>query len=347
MASKAADSHSAEKGQAPTRLVHHHAGRFQGGVVASTETYSLSWTPSTTLSAGTYRWSVVSVDIHDVQSPMPTLGSQRTFAIAGGVPTTAAAPLTPLAPAGAAPTVRAPALRWEPDPQAAFYRVYVGRAGSTAVSYLTDESGRAESFRYPTATDVTANNLKAGTYRWYVEAYDPDGGFLGDGPDGMFEIADLELDSVTGEKVALSGLDLQSHSCGNALSAPPGEPNFCRDLKQTPVLSWNPVPQASHYLVYLYNDRALTNDVFTNVRYIETQNTTWTPRTLLADSQAGDAYYWVVRPCKARGICAPDPTSATHAFDKRSNQVAPIVDAATTQQADDITLEWLDYLATN
>jgi hypothetical protein len=35
LASKAADSHSAEKGQAPQCSVHHHAGCFQAGVVAT------------------------------------------------------------------------------------------------------------------------------------------------------------------------------------------------------------------------------------------------------------------------------------------------------------------------
>jgi hypothetical protein len=35
LASKAAESYSAENGQTPNRFVHHHAGHFHPGVVAS------------------------------------------------------------------------------------------------------------------------------------------------------------------------------------------------------------------------------------------------------------------------------------------------------------------------
>jgi len=316
-----------------------------GAVVATTETFALSWTPPNELPAGTYRWSVVSVDHLDQPSPTPMLSSQRSFVVSGTPEDTPAGPLAPLGPSGGATTLRSPALQWEPYPQAASYRVVVGKVGSTIVANLNDEHGRVENFAYPAATDVEAANLKTGTYRWYVQAYGSDGSLLAEGPEGSYTIANLA--DVTGQKVALSGLDLDSHFCDRALDAPTGEPNFCQDLKQTPVLKWDPVPGASHYMVYPYNDRALTNDIFPGTLSVTTQNNSWTPRTLMADSQAGQAYYWVVRPCKADGVCSPEPTTATHAFDKRSNQVAPIVDAATTHQADDITLTWQDYLATN
>jgi len=316
-----------------------------GVVVAETETYSLSWTPSRRLPDGTYRWSVVSIDHLDQPSPAPILSSQQTFTVGGTPTTTGAAPLTPLQPSGTGTTFRLPELRWEPHPQAVSYRVRVHEAGSSIVWYLSDDHGQVETFAYPAATDVRPEHLQAGEYLWRVEALDAQGGIVATGPEAAYTIADL--DPVTGQKVALSGLDLDSHYCDKKLNPPGGELNYCQDLKQTPVLKWDPVPQASHYMIYLYNDRALTNDAFPGIPHITTQNNSWTPRTLLPDSQAGQAYYWVVRPCKTDSVCAPEPTSATHAFDKSSNQVSPIVDPTQTTQANDITLDWQDYLATN
>ncbi len=85
------------------------------------------------------------------------------------------------------------------------------------------------------------------------------------------------------------------------------------------------MPDAGYYLIYLSYDREFTNLVYGNKADANslpwTTNTRWTPPTALKESQAGGAYYWFIRPCKATGACAPDPTSATHAFQKKSNEV--------------------------
>ena len=93
-----------------------------------------------------------------------------------------------------------------------------------------------------------------------------------------------------------------------------------------------------------------------------TSNTRWTPTEALPESQAGVAYYWYVRPCKDNGVCAPDPTEASHAFDKTSDRVealtpvsasrstTPVPVTASTPMptvADDVRFSWIDYLATN
>ena len=57
-----------------------------------------------------------------------------------------------------------------------------------------------------------------------------------------------------------------------------------------------------------------------------TANNKWTLTELLPDSQAGTAYYWVIRPCKTSGYCAPEPTKATNAFDKRSNPITGLAE---------------------
>jgi hypothetical protein len=318
------------------------------GATQATTTRSLSWTPPVKLDSanGPFHWSIVAVDYNGYAQPTPTLGSQPTFSLTGAVETTGAASLTPLGPDGDSVHARFPDLRWEPHPQATSYKVYVGAAGSQTVTPLTDQNGSTVFTRYPSITDVNASFLRAGRYRWYVEAYNGSAP-IEEGPDGYFRIADLA--PVTGQKVALSGLDADTKFCANRLDAPDGQPTFCSDLKQTPVLDWSPVPNASHYLVYLYHDRALTNDVYPGVDYVVTQNTRWTPRSLLPDSQAGSAYYWFVRPCKAPTACAPDPLEASHAFDKRSNPVEPVLTEPTHDPtpANELTLHWQDYLASN
>ena len=67
-------------------------------------------------------------------------------------------------------------------------------------------------------------------------------------------------------------------------------------MPATPTLSWNSIPDAAGYLVYLANDRELTNLVTT---YAVTTNTVWRPPRDLADNTAQDSYFWYVRPCKS------------------------------------------------
>lgn len=311
------------------------------GATQSATTHSLSWTPSTKLDPanGPFRWYVVAIDHNGVAAPAPTPASQRTFKLSG-TPAFGLPALTPAEPSATSTHARFPALAWQPHAQATSYRLYVGRVGSDTVRVVTTT-------QYPAATDTDAvPALQPGRYRWYVEAYQ-DGQLLGEGAESTFEVVDLA--PVTGQQVALSGLDHAARSCDNWLDAADPEQRICRNLRQTPVLDWDPVPNASHYLIYLFHDRALTNDVFDGVRYVATQNTRWTPRTLLPESQAGDAYYWFVRPCKAASVCAPDPLSATHAFDKRSNPVEPLFTEPEHDPtpADELTMHWRDYLESN
>jgi hypothetical protein len=132
-------------------------------------------------------------------------------------------------------------------------------------------------------------------------------------------------------------------------------PDRCVDVTSTPVLDWNPVPEAAFYRVYLARDRELTNLVYTTIP--QTTNTRWTPYDKLVpkalpDSQAGQAYYWFIRPCKTISICAPDPVStlaaATNAFSKTSPPVALQQPASgATVATSQVRFTWDDYLATN
>ena len=80
------------------------------------------------------------------------------------------------------------------------------------------------------------------------------------GPIGTFTIADLS--GVTGQRIALDGLSLDvDNACDAALSDIVGT-GQCDNVPATPVLDWDPVPDASFYKVYVSQDRNLTNLVY-------------------------------------------------------------------------------------
>jgi hypothetical protein len=156
------------------------------------------------------------------------------------------------------------------------------------------------------------------------------------------------------------GLESSGTTCARDLPANPTTTDVCNNLQQTPVLRWDVDPEAGLYMVYVSHDRELTNLVSLE----STANTMWTPTDELADSQAGTAYYWFIRPCKTASVCAPDPTEASNAFDKRSNPVSGLIEAEHDTSgslpahgpggvsdppdfADEVVLSWDDYLQTS
>ncbi|WP_329957575.1 Ig-like domain-containing protein [Nocardioides anomalus] len=120
-------------------------------------------------------------------------------------------------------------------------------------------------------------------------------------------------------------------------------------MRETPVLDWDPVPDADLYMVYVSRDRNFQNMVYGSYSdsgsLPRTTNTRWSPTIAMPDSQAGVAYYWFVRPCKSYDNCAPDPLKANHAFDKTSPTVQGLQVSA--DDGDDITFSWQDYGATS
>ena len=75
------------------------------------------------------------------------------------------------------------------------------------------------------------------------------------------------------------------------------------------------------------------------------------------DSQAGQAYYWHVRPCRAVSNCAADPVSsngmATNAFRKESPKVVTqpiptdVVNGQSVVTSSEVSFDWDDYFDTN
>ena len=331
-----------------------------GAQVAATTTYSLSWTPRTALdpSKGPFTWNVVAVDRDGKRS---VSYPRDSFSLSGSPASSGQPALTPLTGNDPSqPTGRFPHLSWEPVTGADHYRIEMGVAGSgywfsSSVAPLLNQT-----YDYPALTDDGKQFLAPETYQWRVKAYAPGGGLLAVGPVAEFRIAQLE--PVQGQQIALDGRALdQGTACAKALGATETDEQICTGVPATPVLDWDPVPGAAYYMVYVSEDRDLTNLIYDPVTR-HTQNTRWTPtvpmeREALADNQSGKAYFWFIRPCKANGICAPDPAStldaATNAFRKTSPPVDGLVatdgsqGAAVTQFANEVTFSWNDYRATN
>lgn len=340
------------------------AGTSVGG--SPITTHSLSWTPGVALNPtqGPFTWTVQAADINSSTSPRYP---GRTFTLAGSPPTTGAAPLTPSPVANGA---RFPSLTWEPYPDVKHYKIRIGVAGSG----FWDDPARSpiltSTYAYPAATDIGAHYLLPGNYVWQVQAVDQTNVASAWGPTGTFTIEDLP--AVTGQRIALDGQALDAGTtCNKALGTLVEEAQICTGVPATPVLDWDPVPGAGGYMVYVSNDRELTNRIYTGVL---TTSSRWTPTSAMsvesfADNQAGESYYWYVRPCKTINPvtrCGPDPTSsnaaATNAFRKVSPEVellppgansvnectpdtATLLDGANC--AGDIAFSWEDYHTTN
>jgi len=125
-----------------------------------------------------------------------------------------------------------------------------------------------------------------------------------------------------------------------------GSPQLCANLRATPVLDWTPVADAAFYLLYLSRDRSMTNRLpgYDGVRVPASR---WAPTSALPDSQAGDAYYWAVRPCVSDRACGPEPDLAGHAFDKRSFPVSGLAPSGGATVSGQVTLSWDEYRTTN
>jgi len=310
-----------------------------GTRIAQVRTAATSWTVTSLLEPGqSYRWDVRTVTEDGRLGVGRLAGSQPTFT-AGTYPTATATTPTALAPLGQT-SARFPSLTWEPVQGAARYKVYVRRANTILWQAL---AGNAF---YAAATDSSSTYLTPDSYQWMVEAYNEQGALLSDssGAPGSFTIASPQ--EATGLAVGLRPTAInEGDSCTDAA---------CANVRETPVLSWDASSNVGYYKLTISRDAQLTNKVLeTNV-----YGTIWTPRDTLADSTAGQAYYWAVRPCSAGSGCAA-PAYATHSFNKLSNRAAGLSPGVAVDDqtglpestppvlADDVTLTWQDYLQTN
>ena len=288
-------------------------------------TYATSYTPTGPLTAtdGPFAWYVQAVDGDGVASAIPAQGAWRTFTLADPV----TGPLTQLTPADGASSARSPAMSWVPYAGASKYVVHYFANGFELMPPLASGVPYA-GFTYE---DVP---LAPGTYQWSVEAQNSAGAFLATSGQRSFTVVPLGV---------IPAEDYLSPVRCAALSS-------CASERDTPTLTWSPVQEAGFYVVTIANDPHFTNVVRTYV----TAYPTLTPRESLVDNQAGQAYYWFVRPCLDNQTvrCGPGPDDDTanpnaSAFHKSSNAVTLVAPADGTTVENLATFSWTDYLATN
>jgi hypothetical protein len=293
-----------------------------GEEVIDETTYGSSFTALQELEAadGPFRWFVVTVgdDGQEALFPVPDSPAWRTFNL--GAPPASAGSVTLLTPSDNAHTGEMPSMSWTPMTGADNYSVAYIREG-TAVEFVLEDN-----LAYPAYTHLLP--LQPGTYEWRVLAFSDDTQ-IGSSGYGTFTIDPLGVATLTGPP-----------------NCPPGQPGGCTPLTSSPMLTWNPVPYANFYLVYLAFDPEFTNiDRTYRVAYNRL-----IPREELPDNDAGQAYYWHVRPCVTQTDCGPDPQGTfapSRAFQKRSSPVVLTAPAAGAAVTNEPRFSWQDYLASN
>ena len=247
---------------------------------------------------------------------------------------------TPAGTAGVDP----PALTWNPVTGAARYEVMYGVRGTGIFDSnpLSAGFGAIRMNGYVPERD----NLTTGQWDYYVRAYNNLDQLFATSSVSWFQINEIPATNLTSPR--------------NCTETP-----ACTVQADTPTLDWDPVPNATHYLV------SVATDVnFTNILHQYDSDTQFTKLRLvqaLPDNQAGsNSYYWYARPCVGNR-CAPGPetfaalaaTSCYHvpvpagscspirSFVKSSNPIVPLSPANNATATDEIKFHWEDYLLTN
>lgn len=303
-------------------------------------TYGTSWSPTTSgMTAGTpgtaYQWYVQTVynDSNNSTGPAPTAANYGSFTLTD-ITSSGSTPDPLAVDTSGVPVGAAPAMSWAPVTGATYYLAYYAPAGTSTWTVFGANPTTPYKIPYPGFT--YPNLLGSGSYDWYVEAWNSSG-LISSSAAGSFTIGQLSVATPTGPA-----------NCASLSS--------CPTIAETPTLTWNVVPGAGAYIVYLAADPNFTNIV----RTYATQWNSLTPRESLKDSQAGNAYYWFVRPCKAVneiagtasncGVFDNSVFSNAFAFRKFSPKVALDTPADGTQavfsgtDANDGIFRWNDYL---
>ena len=340
----------------PMRSASTYTVTIQGpGTNISVTTPATTFTPSQKLAAGDYTWNIRGTTFDNQQSVLVS----NSFSVSGATPAPVGAPLTPLSGRASDPaTFGAPNLTWEPYPTAHHYRVLIGQAGQTTAEGdpVFFEPISADfvnnNLSYPAVTETNARYQKLGaSYQWIVTAYNASNVPLAQSPLSVYTIK--QLNQTTGQVLALNGLTLAAGSgCTAHLTDGVNGPR-CEGVPTTPVLSWDPLPGASHYMVYVSRDKGFTNLLDQSGVVPGTTNTMYAPTLdneahTYPDVEGDRPLYWFIRPCRG-GECGPSPVStdgmATNAFVKLSPAVKPSAVQDTT--GSEMNFVWEDYYVTN
>jgi hypothetical protein len=291
-------------------------------------TYNTTFVPLT-LSAsctGEMAWTVQSMEEDDQLSRIRLTSTWPRFTI---VPPAAGASLGTVT-ATSFEATRAPLLQWSRVTNAVEYHVYFSIAGANTYSQAMTKTNQP-AFAY-TGKDGTAwpAVLAPGSYSYFVEARSAVGVVLDTSSVGQFTVGAWPKATLLGPALCLPNSEVP---CA---------------LHDTPTLDWEAMSNVGLYKVYIATDPNFTNIL----KDWTTSFSELTPVESLPDSQAGEAYYWYVRPCYTATTCAPFDSSVfpdAGAFRKESVPVAalsPQVSGAGVVPtiADEITFTWTDYL---
>ena len=314
-------------------------------VIGPIATYATSFTPTSALNPanGPFSWHVEALDPQG--NPTSVWASPPTFSLIA--PTTDLS-LGLLTPADGAASTRMPSFSWQPYTGATYYQVRYGSA--PGVWQATPLSGAGVHLPYAAFTP-TELPLNTGTYYWAVEAYDASNVKLATSGSRSFTVG--QTPAYTDWIVPWS--DYNTPEC--VAQTDPSSVRCTPTLRDTQELSWTADPQAGAYQITVAKDVNFT----TVYKVYETSQTTLTPRESWLDSQAGQSYYWFVRPCTDWNMtrCGPGPDTnaglnnasaykkSSPTIDGLSTTTAANPPVASTTIADQITFNWPDYITTS
>jgi hypothetical protein len=285
-----------------------------GSAFENKTTYATEYTPSKDMPAGDYKWYVTTIS-PDGPGVIPNVATHSSFTVSPDADTASPDPITP---AANAQSIQMPVMTWAPVTDATDYEVWYSVVGSGTEAKL----GESKNPGYAHIGEPLPN----GEYNWYVKPYDGNTP-LTIGPPRRLDIIDIPIVNQTAPD-----------------DCPPAA--ACQKLTSSPTYNWDYQPDARFYLVTMAFDTNFTNILKT---YEVAQNY-FIPREEYPDNDAGQAYYWHVRPCKSPTRCGPDPQGVTppqRAFQKRSDKVQLTAPANGAVVADQPRLSWQDYLASN
>jgi hypothetical protein len=290
-------------------------------------TYATSYTPeSLTEGDEPFFWYVQTVDGAGVTSPVPASNDWFTFTLSA--PTTSGT-LSLVAPANGSSSVRMPTMEWSAFTGASYYKV---RYGSDGFENPTPLSG-SDDLKYTSFT-YAGLTLAPNTYFWYVEAYDTEDAVIATSAVRTFTIEAADIEGSGDYTAPAKCVVLET----------------CVAERDTPTLEWNATPWAGWYEITIANDANFSNVI----RVYGSPYDQLTPRESLVDNQAGQAFFWFVRPCinATRSRCGPGPTNDlandnASAFQKKSKPITLLTPANSATVSGQVTFTWEDFLDTN
>ena len=320
-------------------------GDWANNVILEVDVKSTRFSPTPTLNNASYFWRVRAKDKTTNVTPWSEEWQFRR-----------AWPDKPaiLSP-GVGETTTDPFFSWTPVDHAAYYQIEFATdanfspANVKETGICTTDHTRFTPFqRQPCAPDPLV--IQGGqTYFWRVKGMDPPGGVNVDegGVNGIYSEPSRYVPSFRDASGPFTGtVSYPSNAVACA--------TFQGACVETPTLRWNHLAGANQYAVYVALDPAFTNILEEYSRV--TPFNTYTPPMSLLDNQAGESYYWFVRPCDEgvslddlRGCGVFDNTvfHLAQSFRKKSLPVELFGPAEDARVENQISFTWKDHLETN